>query len=530
MVPATPSPSAEGPAPGRQRRPLRRLAPLLPRTFRARLVLAFGAVVFIALALVMATLPRLLDSYFAQQEEKDLATRAQIVGLLLADRIFEAQGLGTANPRPVLLPTDPPRAAEEVTQLLGSADAGLVRTLAQRIAQADVEVSIAVSRDDPAAVVYRLGVPVGEEIASPGQQREPIAQSWSVALPDPWWTQFAQAAPTRLLTVRLSQPFTFRAQTINTIVGVMLAAAALALLVAAVASLLLADRLTTPIRRLTQASRSLAEGQLDARVHAPPSGSPELSELAVAFNRMAERLQASIEFVRRDRDRSRDFLADVSHELRTPIAALRTFNELLQEGSVDEATRHEFLESSRQQIERLDWLATNLLELSKLDSGLIALDLRPDDLRAVVESALQQAEATAERKDVSLSADLPTEPLRQRHDPQRLGQVLANLIGNAIKFTPAGGRVEVRLRPTEDGAELAVADTGVGIEPAELPHVFERFYRGSGANELRATGSGLGLSIVRSIVEMHGGRVTIESAPGRGTTVHVLLPRASTER
>jgi signal transduction histidine kinase len=241
---------------------------------------------------------------------------------------------------------------------------------------------------------------------------------------------------------------------------------------------------------------------------------------------MAERLQSSIGFIQRDRDRSRDFLADVSHELRTPIAALRTFNELLaDEAAMDDATRDEFMEQSRQQIERLDWLATNLLELSKIESGLVLLDLRPDDLRAVVENAVQQAMPSAERKDVTLTMNVPDEPIRQQHDPQRLGQVLGNLIGNAIKFTPAGGNVEVTLEETAEGAELRVADTGVGIDPQELPNVFDRFYRGAQAHESRAAGSGLGLSIVRSIVEMHDGRIAISSTPGAGTQVSVALPR-----
>ena len=121
------------------------------------------------------------------------------------------------------------------------------------------------------------------------------------------------------------------------------------------------------------------------------AGSSEIAELAIQFNAMADRVEESVEIIRRDRDRSRDFLADVSHELRTPLAALRTFNELLMEGAGDDPeARAEFLESSGQQIERLDWLAQNLLELSKLDSGLVLLDLRPDDLRAAVESAAEQ--------------------------------------------------------------------------------------------------------------------------------------------
>jgi signal transduction histidine kinase len=243
------------------------------------------------------------------------------------------------------------------------------------------------------------------------------------------------------------------------------------------------------------------------------------------FNAMADRLQESVEIISRDRDRSRDFLADVSHELRTPIAALRTFNELLKDSATDPAARAEFLESSGQQIERLDWLAQNLLELSKLDSGLVLLDLRPDDLRAAVESAVEQSESAARKRDVQLSLSLPDHPLRIRHDPLRIGQVVANLVGNAIKFTPREGHVSVTVKPWRSGARIEVTDTGVGIDATELPHIFERFYRGSQANEARGSGSGLGLAIVRSIVDMHHGTVTVSSRLGVGTTFVVTLPR-----
>ena len=290
----------------------------------------------------------------------------------------------------------------------------------------------------------------------------------------------------------------------------------------------MARRFTTPLRRLTEASRGLAEGDLGRRV--PPShvraGSSELAELAVQFNAMADRLEESVEIIRHDRDRGRDFLADVSHELRTPLAALRTFNELLREGAAeDPVARVEFLESSGQQIERLDWLAQNLLELSKLDSGLVLLDLRPDDLRAAVESAVEQNASAAERRGVSLTLDLPDGPIRIRHDPQRIGQVVANLVANAVKFTGRGGTVTVDVVGTPDGARIDVTDTGVGIDSAELPHVFERFYRGSRANEARGSGSGLGLAIVHSIVDMHGGRVVVESRVGVGSRFIVTLPR-----
>jgi signal transduction histidine kinase len=240
---------------------------------------------------------------------------------------------------------------------------------------------------------------------------------------------------------------------------------------------------------------------------------------------MADQVEETMETIRRDRDTGREFLADVSHELRTPLAALRTFNELLREkAGEDVAARTEFLEASAQQIERLDWLAQNLLELSKLDSGLIRLDLRPDDLRATIESAVEQAQVSARRRGLDLTTELPDEPLVTRHDPQRLGQVLTNLIGNALKFTPRGGSVRVVLSPRNRGARIQVIDTGVGIDAAELPKIFDRFYRGSRANEARGSGSGLGLAIVRSVVEMHGGRVMVESQIGTGSTFTVTLP------
>ncbi|MDQ2966366.1 MAG: HAMP domain-containing histidine kinase, partial [Chloroflexota bacterium] len=331
-----------------------------------------------------------------------------------------------------------------------------------------------------------------------------------------------------VLEITLSDPFTFRASALANVTGLLIAIALFALGTALIVAAVLARRFTTPLRRLTEATRGIAEGDLSRRVTpvqvaAAPA---ELTELANQFNAMAERLEESVGIIRRDRDRSRDFLADVSHELRTPIAALRTFNELVKEQAADDPdARAEFLEASSQQIERLDWLAQNLLELSKLDSGLVLLDLRPDDLRAAVESAVDQAAAAASRRGVELRVSVPDRPIRIRHDPLRIGQVVTNLVGNAIKFTARGGTIDVAVRAVADGAEIEVRDTGVGIDAAELPKIFDRFYRGSGANEARGSGSGLGLAIVRSIVDMHAGSVTVESRRGAGSRFVVTLPR-----
>ena len=504
---------------------MRRHVPSVFTGLRARLVLGFLLIASITLAIVLVGVPRLLDAYFLQQAQDDLNRRTLEIGTFVSEQIVTYQ---FANGAPqALLEGDPPQISPGLTQSLGTADSGSVHKIAEQLAEANVTVEIADSAD-PDTVLYRLDVPVGDEVAQAGQQREQLTSEdrpSELTITDSFWSQSNAVAPKRIVKVWLSDPYTYRAQTLNSILAVMAVAAVIALLIAVIASILIANRLSNPIRRLAGAARELSEGQLDTRV-TPPSNSREMAELTTAFNSMAERVQASIEYIRHDRDRSRDFLADVSHELKTPIAALRTFNELLTEGQVkDKATEDEFLEQSRQQIDRLDWLAANLLELSKLESGLVLLDLRPDDLRAVVESAVQQAQPAARRKGVKIDISAPEEPVRQPHDPLRMGQVLGNLLGNAIKFTPRGGQVHVTLDATDTGAELRVADTGVGINAAELPHVFERFYRGAQAHESRAAGSGLGLSIVRSIVEMHNGRVAISSTPGKGTEVSVDLPR-----
>jgi signal transduction histidine kinase len=489
----------------------------LASSYRTRLFLAIIFVVAVALGLVLVSLPRLLEGFFLDQEQANLRTRADAVAALLADELSVVSGAGA---RPILLADEP---GISTTQALGSSESGKVRELTEEIARADVAVTLAAEIGAPPT--WRLEVPYPDEAGAPGQNREGSLSATAVAkVKDLWYS--AAAAPEREIAVTLSNPYTSREQTTRTITEVLVNAALVALVVALITALLLAQWLVRPLRGLTTTSRLLAEGHLDARVTIPTNSPPEVQELAGAFNEMAERLEGSVTIIREDRDRSREFLADVSHELPTPIAALRTFNELLLEGAAeDPATREEFLRGSRQQVERLDWLAANLLELSKLDSGLVALQLRDEDLRAVAQDAVDHAQPVADRKGVSLVAHVPPEPVIQPHDPPRLGQVLANLIGNAVKFTPRGGHVDVIVETTADGARFVVSDDGVGIDPAELEHVFDRFYRGTRRPEERAGGSGLGLAIARSIVDMHEGRVTISSTPDVGTRVVVTLPR-----
>jgi signal transduction histidine kinase len=226
-----------------------------------------------------------------------------------------------------------------------------------------------------------------------------------------------------------------------------------------------------------------------------------------------------------DRDRLREFVADVSHELRTPIAALRMYTELLREEDVDEATRAEFLDRSTQQIGRLEWLSTNLLDLSRIDAGIFPLDMREGDLRDPVQATVQALSEVAVARGVALDSQVPGEAVELRFDRERIIQLLTNLVGNALKFTPRGGAVSVTVRETDASVTIEIDDTGPGIPAEELPHVFERFYRGTNTGEARASGSGLGLAIVRSIVEMHGGEIEVASVIGEGTEFRITLPR-----
>ncbi len=489
-----------------------------PKTLQSRLTLGFASVVALTLLLVTVFVLNRLDDEFRTQQQADLRAKTDLVAAYI-----DSYAGDVAKDQPVVLAQNVvnPRV---VTALRSKIQAAFI---ADRLAEADVDYTLGlptIGQGDLVGIVPAVGGTfraAADEPGRPGLKKESL--SGEPLLRPAQNSQYAY-----VIQVRLSNPWTFRQSAIDNVTTVTAAVGALALGIAVLVAAAMALRVTTPLRRLTEASRALAAGDLASRIPRADvrAGSSELAALAMQFNAMADQLEASVAMIRRDRDRGRDFLADVSHELRTPIAALLTFNELLTAHAGDDpVARAEFLNSSRIQLERLDWLAQNLLELSKLDSGLVLLDLRPDDLRAAVESAVEQAGPAARRRGVALRLEPTTAPIRLRHDPQRIGQVVTNLVGNAIKFTERGGSVDVSVVPGPDGgARIEVTDTGVGIEPSELPRIFERFYRGSRANEARGSGSGLGLAIVRSIVDMHHGTVEVVSRLGAGSTFTVTLP------
>jgi two-component system, OmpR family, sensor kinase len=265
------------------------------------------------------------------------------------------------------------------------------------------------------------------------------------------------------------------------------------------------------IRRLERAADRIAGGQFDEPV--VDTHSDELGELATAFDRMRGRL-SQLEHARRE------FIANASHELRTPLFSLGGSLELLVDEEMDEATRLQFLTTMRQQVHRLTKLATELLDLSRLDAGRLHVDLRPLHLGSVAEDVTEEFRVVAD--DHPLRLDVAGDPLGVG-DEQRVIQIARILIENALRHTPGGTPVLVRAERGRDGAALVVQDAGPGIPAEHVAHVFERFYRIEGG---LASGSGLGLAIGRELAELMGGHLEVESRPGR--TVFTLWLAAPT--
>lgn len=302
----------------------------------------------------------------------------------------------------------------------------------------------------------------------------------------------------------------------RTMVGMSAAALALATLAGAA----VARTITDPIRSLTRAVERMGRGDLGQRVSV--RGRDEVATLASAFNDMARRL-------REEDDRRREFLADVAHELQTPVSALRALAEPLVRGgpgaagTLDASTYKELAGEIDGQTERLGRLVADLLELARLESPRVSLQVERVDLAGLIEGVVRGLAGQARAAGVTVEVG-PLAGLTVEGNGLRLEQVFLNLLTNAIKYSGAGNRVSVTLEPAGSWAVARISDTGPGISREDLPHVFERFYRAERSRSRAAGGTGLGLAVVKRVVELHGGSVEVESREGEGATFTVRLP------
>jgi signal transduction histidine kinase len=295
--------------------------------------------------------------------------------------------------------------------------------------------------------------------------------------------------------------------------GVILALAT-ALVLALLATAVIALRITRSLRRLSAATAAVAAGSF--RDPIAVGGRDEVGVLARAFNAMAERLRTHDEM-------KEEFFATLSHELRSPITSVREAAHLLADGVPGPLTpkQDRLVAIVRRSTDRLLRLVNQILDMSRLRAGVLPLEYVPLDLDWLVARALEELRPQADEARVTLVRERVGTRFTMLGDEDRLVQVLVNLLANAVRFTPVGGTVTVRLVDAGPECEIQVEDTGVGIPAAELPHVFESYrqaHPGKG-------GTGLGLAIVRGLVQAHGGRVTVESQEGKGSRFSVLLPR-----
>jgi signal transduction histidine kinase len=300
-------------------------------------------------------------------------------------------------------------------------------------------------------------------------------------------------------------------------------AALTAFMVAVVVSLLVSRQVVAPVRAITSASQRIAEGHYDERVGLSDAldedERDELSQLALSFNQMAVQLEKTESF-------RRQLIGDVAHELRTPLTAIKGSMEGLMDGVLPadvETYQHIYKEA-----DRLQRLVTDLQELSRVEAGAYELHLKPMEISQMVEMIVVRLGRQFEEKGVILKTNLLDDIPRVQVDEDRIGQVMLNLVGNALQYTPDGGEVLISTVRMGSEVQVSVSDNGIGIPIEHQAHIFTRFYRVDKSRSRVGGGSGMGLTIAKHLVEAHGGRIWVQSqGQGKGSTFIFTLPVAS---
>jgi signal transduction histidine kinase len=453
------------------------------RSLRARLSLAFAGVALIALAIAYAIVVPSLERSLVNAKLDQLASSAQGLsnfptGVPVSWGDFVSAAAETTNARVALLEpvglTALPMSVLSDSRELPDDD----------LANDPIAAGVVTSGTEQRGFVSRDGERFAEVAL-------PVAQGGRVLV-------FTAPLEDTLATVHLVQR------------RVLLAGGA-ALLVALLLGVTAASVFAERLRRLERAAERIAGGTLDEPV--VDSGSDEVGQLADAFEHMRRRL-AQLEHARRE------FVANASHELRTPIFSLAGFLELLASEELDDETRDDFIASMREQVERLTVLASELLDLSRLDAGQLRTEREVVDLAALAEGIAGEFRAVARASGHALEVGVDPDAPHALADRERVRQVARALVENALRHTAGGTSVRLHVGRFRRGAALSVEDDGPGIAPEHQEHVFERFYRIDGT---RASGSGLGLAIARELTELMGARLDLESEPGR-TVFRLVFP------
>jgi signal transduction histidine kinase len=286
----------------------------------------------------------------------------------------------------------------------------------------------------------------------------------------------------------------------------------------------LSTALTTRIMTLSQAARRLAQGQLSTRVAV--TGNDEMAVLAQAFNDMAAQLEEAARQQEELDTLRRNLIAWAGHDLRTPLASIRAIVEALADGLVtDPDTVQRYLRTAQRDIQSLSLLIDDLFHLAQLEAGGLQLEKASNSVSDLISDTLESFSHLASQKGIQLEGQVEPDVDPVLLDAQYISRVLANLVGNALRHTPEGGRICIAAEPMAGSVQIRVHDTGPGISDADLPHIFDRFYRGEKSRSRTTGGAGLGLAIAKGIVEAHHGRIWAENKPDGGACFYFSLPK-----
>lgn len=320
--------------------------------------------------------------------------------------------------------------------------------------------------------------------------------------------------------VLVASPSTVSLVEAQALLSSMLVIAPLILVASVLVGYWVAGRNLRPLGEMVRELEAITDGQGLHRRVAVEQGGDEVTRLGVAANRMFERLERSFAALHR-------FTAEASHELKTPLMVLRAGVERVLRNPNTPPESLQALDESLMHIGRMAELVDSLLTLARADEGRLPLAVEPCDLRELVAEASETASMLAEPAELTVTTAIPAEPVMLPVDRTRIRQLVLNLVTNAVKYTPAGGEVALGLSDQGATVTLTVADTGIGIAAGDLPHIFDRFWRAdpSRSRVVESPGTGLGLAITKWIAEAHGGMISVQSRPGRGTLFTVTLPR-----
>jgi signal transduction histidine kinase len=493
--------------------------PRKPRSLFGKLMLSYLGVVAISLLIIGLFLIYLIESYFLSAREWELAAQTRDVAYLVSEDLVKNDFAAVRKTAEAL--------AYSLGARIGILDYNRVTVYtldpeAESGSEIRAEEGIWLEARE-IEHIYR-GNMITKKIYGPVLQWLLVAAPvyYEGQVEDAWTS--VSGNPEVVGAVTLSVPLKGIEETLAQISRLMLFSGLVGVIVAGVIAFSVSKTLTRPLQKINRAALDLAAGRFGSRIEEETDD--EIGVLIKTFNYSVEQVEKNIEEQKRLELLRRNLVANVSHELKAPLASVRGFSELMLDGLIEENEKEKYLKIILDNSVHLGRLVDDLLTLSHLESGQLSLDIQELAVGDLARWSFETVLPRGESKGVNMHLDLDSDLSPLNGDRHRMHEVLVNLLENAVTFTPPGGDVKLCVATCDSRLVMEIKDTGCGIPEYELPNIFERFYKVDKARRRSDRGSGLGLAITRQLVELHGGRIEVESRIGEGSTFRVILPLA----